>query len=503
MHTLDGKHVTNWAKNTTLISTILLIVGCSEGQTNKATTDRLSALLSQGPNSEDLARSEERLDIALNRDNATGSLDDRFDTDVASDGTPQTLNALFALALERNSDIGSAAQALNRAEISRMNAIYGYLPQVSASVTYSEIEQEVVQTDNEVFAEGSANFPVTNISVELVQPIFNLSRIFGIQLQNTARTVAEVEYIAAVQQAMYDTFDTYVTAMQSKARARSLQQRISLIARQIANEDTLSDIGLQTGTLRNSYAAERATLASEQALESARFDSALSDLAFLTGSAVTDIESITIPTSILRSERNTTVAAGIAAAEADNPALLATAISVVEAELGRKQAIAADFVPVLNAFAQYEDETREGSRFGGGSQTIDKTYGVRLTIPIFNADGQGYQSGLESVDLRSAALEYYAIRRQLQTQITATHARMTELSSAIAQSSSAASRAAANVRLETDRLETGETVDVAVVSRQLAQSSARETLEFQRFEYLRAWGRYQHLTGAALSTSGL
>ena len=491
------------ARTLTLVSAAAILVACGDGQTNKATPDRLSALLASGPDAEALARAEDRFDAALARDNATGALDDAFDGDVASNGTPQTLNALFARTLERNTEIGNAAQALNRAEVQRMNAIYGYLPQLSASVTYSELEQEVVQTDNEVFAEGRASYPVTNFRVELIQPIFNLEKIFDIQAGNTARTVAEVEYIAAVQKATFDTFDAYVSAVQSKARIRSLRQRMSLIARQIANEDALSDIGLQTDTLRNSYASERASLASDEAIETARLTQSLSDLAFLTGTAVTDVSDVTIPAGVLGAERRTSVAQGIAAAEENNPALLATAIGVVEAELGRKQALAADFSPVLDAFARYEDEEREGSRFGGGSRTVDTTYGVRLNIPIFNANGQGYQTTLREVDLRQSALEYYAIRRQLQSQIAATYGRMQELSTAIAQSSTAASRAAANVSIETQRLESGESIDVAVISRQLAQASARETLEFQRLEYLRAWGRYQYLTGAALSTSGL
>ena len=121
----------------------------------------------------------------------------------------------------------------------------------------------------------------------------------------------------------------------------------------------------------------------------------------------------------MRSESRTTLAAGVAAAKVSNPALLAAAISVVEAELTRKQAIVSDFAPVLDAFARYEDETREGSRFGGGSQTRDTTYGVRLTVPIFNASGQGLQTTLRAVDLRSATLDYCATRRQLRAQVLA------------------------------------------------------------------------------------
>ena len=487
----------------TLISVGMLVLGCADSQTNRATPERLNGLLTQGPDAERLALANERLAAALGRENATGQLADSFESDPADGGDAQSLNTLFAFALERNADIGQAAQAINRADVARMNAIYGYLPQVSASATYAELQQEVIQSDNEVFAQGTANYPVTTFGVELTQPIFNLSRIFNIQLQNTARTVAEVEYIAAVQRVTFETFDTYVTAAQSEARIQRLRERMRLIGQQITSEATLTDIGLGTDTLRNSYAAERAALASEEAIEATRLASALADLSFLTGTTVTDVASISVPSAILRSERRSSVANGISAAEAQNPALLATAIGVVEADLSRKQAIAADFAPVLDAFARYEDETREGSRFGGGSQTADTTVGVRLTIPIFNANGQGYQSALESVDLRSAALEYFAIRRQLRSQISSTYQRMTELSTAIAQSSTSVSRAATNVRIERERVESGESVELAVISRRLTESSARETLEFQRLEYLKAWGRFQYLTGASLGETGL
>lgn len=489
--------------NVSIACVAALLLGCGEAQTNRATPERLAQLRAEGVDAELLAQADERLTAALGRDNATGALAADFAQDPAADGSAQSLNALLALALERNTDIASAAQTLNRADVARMNAIYGYLPQISASATYSEIDQEVVQSDNAVFNEGTASYPVTSLRVELVQPIFNLSRIFNIQLQTTARTVAEVEYIAAVQRVSFDTFTAYVDAAQARAKTDSLNARIALLRRQIASESALVDIGLTTPALRNSYSAERASLASEEAIEQARYADALSNLAFLTGSSVNNVADLSLPSGILRSERNTSVAAGVAAAEENNPALLATAISVVEAELSRKQAIASDFAPVLDAFASFEDETREGSRFGGGSQTIDTTVGVRLTIPIFNADGQGYQTAVEAVDLRSSALEYFAIRRQLRSQISSTYERMTDLSAAIAQSQTALSLATRNVNLERARVTSGESTDLAVLNRQLTQNTAREALEFQQLEYLKAWGRYQYLTGASLNTSGL
>ncbi|HCP80244.1 MAG TPA: hypothetical protein DIT67_01125 [Octadecabacter sp.] len=495
--------MTKFTVTTSIGCLMTVLMGCTEAQTNRATPERLAGLLAQGPDAEALAQADERLEAALGRDNATGALAAEFADDPGASGATQSLSQLIALALSRNTDIASAAQALNRADVERMNAIYGYLPQISASAGYSQMDQEVVQSDNAVFNVGQASYPVTTLRVELTQPIFDLSRIFNIQLQTTARTVAEVEYIATVQRISFETFEAYVSAAQSRAKMRSLSARIGLINRQIASEASLIDLGLATPSLRNSYSAERASLASEESLEQARYRDAVARLAYLSGSSVNDVPNLRVPSGILRTERGTSITAGIAAAEENNPALLATAISVVEAELERKQALASDFAPVLDAFASFEDETREGSRFGGGSQTIDTTIGVRLTIPIFNANGQGYQAALEAVDLRSSALEYFAIRRELRSQISSTYERMSDLSGAIAQSGTAVSLATRNVNLERGGVQSGESTELAVLNRQLTLNSAREALEYQQLEYLKAWGRYQFLTGSSLDGAGL
>jgi outer membrane protein TolC len=474
---------------------LIFMAGCGERQTTKATTERLDGLLASGIDGEDRTRAEERLQKTLNKENATGALADNFGSAAGSEGAV-TLDQLLASTLERNSDIGIAAQAINRADAERMNAIYGYLPQVSVSYTYTNVDQEVVETDNVVFEEGRAKYPVTNLGVEIRQPIFDLSRIYGIQLQNTARSVAEVEYIAAVHAAAYETYDAYFVAVQSKARGKALTAKMQLVSRQISVESAMVSEGLSTDITGRTYAAELASLAADEAVEASRYADALSKLSMVSGLVVSDVSDASL--GRLGRGNELSPEAAIAKAEESNPALLGSAITVVATELGRRQALAADFAPVIDAFALYEDETREGSRFGGGSRTVDTTVGVRLTLPIFNAEGQGYASTLETVDLRDAALRYYGDKRQLETEILSTIRRLQELSTAIGQSSRALSAITANVGDEQARVETGESVDLVVLSRKLAQVSARERLEFQQIEYLRAWGLLQYLTGEDL-----
>lgn len=492
------KKLTKIGMASLLLTTIL---GCAESTSTKATPERLSGLLDSGLTPEARTKAEERLQKILSAENATGKLSQSYDADGA--GTSMNLAALFANTVERNPDIGHAAQAINRADAERMNAIYGYLPQVTFNYTLTNVDQQVVQTDNEVFQRGQATYPVTNYGAELRQPIFDLGRIYNIQLRNAARSAAEVEYISAVQAALYEAFDAYVDAAQSKARIQSMRSQIRLVSQQAASEQALLDTGLTIDINGRTYSAQLASLAADEAVESSRYSEALSRLSYVSGTVVTDVETIKGGSQIRGAERNTTPEAAFAAAEQSNPALLATAVNVTSTDLGRRQALATDFSPVLEAFARYEDETREGSRFGGGSQTKDTNVGFRLTIPIFNAQGRGYASSVETVDLRDAALEYYAIKRQLRTDITSTLKRMQDLSQAIGQTSRGVSEVSANVRSEQARVDAGESLDLAVLGRQLAEVSARERLDYLQLEYLRAWGKLQYLTGADLRRQGL
>lgn len=476
------------------------LVSCANDAVNRASTERLAELRDVGIDQKSLDRANAQLESTLGRKKAILAIGESYGGDATSNPAAVDLATVFKSSLAHSPQIGQAAQTINRASAQRMNAIFGYLPQVSYTFSRNRISQEVVETDNAVFALGTADYPVTNHALELRQPIFELSRLFGIRAKNTARTVAEARYIAAVQETAYDAFDAYVVAAQSKALMRELSRQASLLTLQASSEGALMEAGLAIESVLRTYRAERSSVASDEAIEAARYASALGDLSYLTGIAISDVQPLRVPTGIVGAERRITVAQAVSAAEQNNPALLATAISVVEKDLTRKQALAADFSPVVDAFARYEDEERAGSRFGGGSRTRETTVGVRLTIPIFNAQGRGYSALDTTVDVRDAALEYHATRRQLATDISSTMRRMSELSRATGEASRALRISRQNTQAERDRVDAGESIDIAVLSRSLSESKVRERLIYQEFEYLRAWGRLQYLTGAKLSS---
>ncbi len=479
----------------TLMISTALVLGACDKMSNKATPERLDALLETGVNPERRAKAEERFAKTLGRQNSIAGLASLGDSAVTNPGNV-ALEDMLRAALEQNPEIADAAQDVNRADAQRLAAIYGYLPQITANATVTQVQTTVVSTDNEVFELGTATYPVLNYGIELRQPLLNMAKIYGIQLATTTRTTSEVAYIAAVQKALFDTFDAYLIASASKARIDELSRRARLLASQASRETALTDSGLNDALTTRALLAEQARVQGDASVETAQYAEALGTLSYLTGTAISGVQTAIVPQGVMGTERRTTPAQAIAAAQENNPELLVTAMQVVQRDLGRKQAIATDFSPVLDLFARFEQEDRQGSRFGGGSVTQDTTTGVQLKLPIFNGTGDGLRTVEANVDLRSGIVNYQATKRRLETDITMTLQRMGQLSAAMGQLSGAARQASANVTAEQGLIADGQSSELQLVSRQVLESQLRQEAAVQRIEYLRAWARLQYLTGA-------
>ena len=445
------------------------------------------------------ARVEERTETRLARlfdgDNATGKLDETFGGLALSRDTG--LAEFMAAALEANPAIGRAAQNINRAQAQRLNAIFGYLPQISASLQRDNLDQEVIESDNQVFQLGQADYPVDTDRIQVTQPIFDLSRIFGIRIANSARSLSEVEYVKAVKDVMAEVFDNYVVAIQSDQRADRLETRLELMDAQLAGLENRITFGEGQRLDLTSMRSERGSLAAEVAFERTRYQDAVSALSALTGYVIDGELPGELP-ALPNLDAGSDVEALVAAGREENPAIMAAALQVVMSSQEKWQARFDDFAPVLNAYASLEREDRADSRFGGGSVTDDQVVGLRLTIPIFNASGRGMSSLTERIDERVAALDYFAVRREVETSIRGAHERLGALQGAISAAALAVEDAQGALEREQVRVEVGQAVDYGVLSRRVRLNIAQERLAFYQAEFLRAWGELEYLTGGSL-----
>ncbi len=484
---------------TSMLALATLLSACGDGLTSKATPERLDGLLSGGIDADAQASITERFENAIANNEVASALQAEFDGDTTANTPTVALSDTLQAALQRNPEIGRAAQRINRADAQRLNAIFGYLPQITLSGNYSMNEQNVIATDNAVFQLGTATYPSIDAQLELRQPIFDLGRIYGIRLASTVRSAAEVDYIATVQKVMYQTFDTYLQAAQSRNRITALERRRNLINRQLNAEISRSDAGIAEDSAKNSLRVEVANIGVDLSQERLRYNTALSDLAFLSGARIDNVTPLSPPAGVFGTERRVSPEQAIETALQNNPEILGAIIAVAEQDIRKRQAISADFAPVLEGFARLQYEDREASRFGGGSTTQDTIYGVRLVVPLFNADGQGYANLIARVDFRDALLQYFSQKRQVSSDIRSTLSRLSEIARSISESRRALGAARALVNSERSLVEAGRSEEFLVAALEARVVQAQERVRYYELEYLRAWGRLEYLSGMNLA----
>lgn len=480
------------------IAAVVAMTGCS-APTVEEGRERLDLLLSDGIEEDRQTKLQDRFARLSDKNKQAIDILENFDGDGAEQGPTTDLSSMLALALNRNPEIGQAAQQINKADAARLNAIYGYLPQVSAVANLNVINQSVVESDNDVFQVGEAEYQSLDYSIELSQPLFDMSRIYSIQLATTLRSSAEVEYIATVQGTMYEVFDTYMQALQAENDVRILRRRQSLLRQELQAQRDLTDEGLSRQNALRSLEIELADLSIDEAEESLTLASHVATLSRLTGSNVQGVTRVgSIPGGIAGTERRVSPEEAVASALERNPTVLRSLIDVTESDLRRKQALAADFSPILVAFARGVFEDREASRFGGGSVTQDYILGVRMVIPIFNASGAGYESIEAKVDVKDALLQYVNQKRIVSTDVNSTLVRMEELATARSRARASQRSNAQLVRQEIDLAESGESQPYLVAALQSRELASQAQATFYDLEYLRAWARLEYLTGQSL-----
>lgn len=484
-----------------LLFPLLLSAGlaaCNSMSIEMASEERLEKIRETGVSASLQESIERKSQAALNADPVLRKIRNNNEEKVTSAAQTATLGELLANTLNRNSRIAAAAKNLDRASAERMNAVLGYAPQVSASYTFERLNEKVISSDNAVYQLGEATYPVLTAGLTLEQPLFDLSRIYAIDYANTQGQKAEIDYLAAIAEASHEVFETYLTATQSKARMASLQVRQAYLERQISGERSLQVNGLGDEVSIASLRGNRADVAAEEALEAATYAEALSTLSRLSGMTIRDVKPIVFPRGLLGMETTVDIDQAVEEALRRNPMMLSSALQVTSARKRRQQALAKDFAPVVNGYFTYENEDRAASRFGGGSHTRDATIGVKVSVPIFNAGGNGYASATTAQEAHAAAIDHYGLARQLETELRSTHQRMIELTRSIQRMDTVVSESRKAFQTERNRLETGESVDLAVATRELSLDKALEKRSFYQAEYLKAWGRLQYLMGKNL-----
>ena len=259
------------------------------------------------------------------------------------------------------------------------------LPQVTGSIDWATVRQDVRSSDNTVFAAGKTSYRRSEFGARLTQPLFRLtemSRVYQAKAE-TRRAAAEVD--AAFQDLVFRVADAYFEVLGSEDElALRARERVALDRQRELAQRRL-DVGL--GIAPDLYEAEArfALAAADEEIALFRLEDARQALAEITGVLEDDLRGLSADLPLATPDpANPDV--WVRNAMSHNPELEASrqALVVSEREVNRQRS---GHAPTLDLEAGYNASDQGGSPFGGGSNVDTGDVALKLRVPIFSGGG--------------------------------------------------------------------------------------------------------------------
>jgi outer membrane protein len=308
---------------------------------------------------------------------------------VAAGDPPSWLLGVFECAISENPEILAAQAGVRATRHGVIDAYLGYAPRANATFDKQRERQNVIATQNPVYQTGKAYFGNTVAYGEIVQPIVDYRIIAQLKAAKAAERGADFSHLGVQNKITYGVIEAYLLAL-SAADAYSLsniEQRAleghevdvrSKIERGLSNSADFDDVESRLGLAK----ARKVTAA-------AAMSEAFAALERLCAKTTDSLYPLRGSVPVVRPDPRDPDQ-WVAAALRANPDLLAMDQTVAGAA-AEVEKLFSNHLPRLDLRATDTYSKTGGSLYGGGSETDDKLLALRLSVPLFNGNGQGIQ----------------------------------------------------------------------------------------------------------------
>ena len=291
-------------------------------------------------------------------------------------------------ALRDSPGLNSAQATHDATRIDVVNAYIGLGPRANWVFDTSREQLNVKRSSNNVYKVGLSNFNTYANTLEVIQPLFD-PRLFA-QLHGAYaglhRSRAELD--AVRQKTVFELIQAYLIALGSadalalsKAEQASLDKQNEMmevrIARGLANQSDADELTARLMQARAQTQAASATVLESFATLEHRAAAPVDAVLPLAGP-------IAMPPPMPASVQD-----WVDTARGRNPEVIALSDAANEAFATFEAQGAAALPRVELRFTQHRTEAG-GSGYGGGDLPSDRTLLLRVTVPLFNGDGNGY-----------------------------------------------------------------------------------------------------------------
>ena len=280
----------------------------------------------------------------------------------------------------------------------------GFLPQISAGYSKTRTSQDILQSQNAVFATGSSTYPQTDLGLSLTQPIFRLAAWRRFDQAKASERMAAATLAAAEQDLIIRTATAYVGVLAAQNTLTFAQTERDSIQNQL----TLAKLKYESGqaTIVNLRDAEARSALNESGLVTGQndLDDKIQGLRQITGKVISDLTPLSDRFALV-SPDPLDLSQWVSGAQDQNFGIRMRieAVEVARTEISKQKAA---YAPTLDLMLTNDKNDTGGSLFGGGSKVRTNNIMLRLNIPI-------YDGGVTSAVTHAAAKRHEASEEEL------------------------------------------------------------------------------------------
>ncbi len=279
-----------------------------------------------------------------------------------------------------------------------------YRPTVTFDYDKVDTTQDIIRSDNLVFANGSTSFPTTSWSLSITQPIFNYAKIQRIGQAREEVKRVDAELVQAQQDLMLRLSEAYLACLAAEDELEFLRAERLAADQQLQLAAGREEAGIGRPVDRYDAEARLASVVADYAAAEVALRDAYEALYELVGHYPAGLASLKEDIQLQRPHPENDQYWADAAAQY-NPALVVQrhAVNVARREVARQNG---GHFPSVDVVLRSGSQDTGGTLFGGGSEVETRELMLRVSVPL-------YSGGAVSSKKRESWANFHSVEQQL------------------------------------------------------------------------------------------
>lgn len=319
---------------------------------------------------------------------------------VSSSVQAENLMDIYRAAVDADPQLQAASHERDASAEVVTQAWAGYRPTVSLDYDQIQTTQDIISSDNAVFATGATDFPTTTWSLTLSQPVFRYANYVRIGQAKEEVKQADAELAQAKQELLLRVAEGYFGALSAEDDIGFLESERAAALEGLDVAQGREDAKVGRTIDRFDAEARVATVDADFAAADVARRDAYEQLHEMTGVVPSSLAPLAAKIDLV-SPDPASDEQWVTQAIENNPAVVVQrhAVEVARREVSRQNA---GHFPTVDLVFRNTNQLTEGTLFGGGSEVETQELMFRLNVPIY-AGGSVSSKKREAVSRHSAA----------------------------------------------------------------------------------------------------